>query len=86
MLSVLAMSGCAARSIASDKPELASISVSLMLECAEGIYVPEGALDDGAKTAGLWIEDRASLQECRERHKALVEAINTRSSIQGQSQ
>lgn len=71
------------RSIQSDNPELASLSPSLTIGCALAVEVPRGALDSPPRTTDLWLFDRASLVECRERHKALVEAVEARASIQG---
>jgi hypothetical protein len=73
----LAACGVSTKSATAIKPRLASIDSALLKQCRNAVQIPDKALTQ-ADVERYWGSDRASLVECRRRHKGLGEAIKFR--------
>ncbi len=56
-------------------PKTATVSEELKKECSSPSDIPDGELSYDSAIV-KWSEDRASLESCKIKHKAVVDSIN----------
>lgn len=77
IFAALALPGCGASTVSTDRPVLAPPPVELTRACARPVDLPDGALTQG-EVERHWSRDRASLAVCGRRHGALVKFYTNR--------